>query len=126
MTTVQTAAGRRVSRQLDTLWDCDYEPTDHELESLDETAKKNQWTGSITLDWSRPIGTGGRFLPDGRGARVANDLVDPVPELDCKLYTPTQVVDEVRHLEVFERYTKRLGLVSSRVGPRCREIGLLD
>jgi hypothetical protein len=127
MTTVHTAAARRVSCQLDTLRDCDYEPTGHELESLDETAKKSQGTGSTTLDWSRPIGTGGQFLHGTRGARlVARQLVDPVPELDSSLYTPTQVVDEGRHVEIFERDAKRLGPVSSRVEPRCRGIGLLD
>ena len=34
MTTVQAAAARRVSCQLDTLWDFDGEPTHHELESV--------------------------------------------------------------------------------------------
>ncbi len=34
MTTVQAAAARRVSSQLDTLRDFDYEPTHHELEPL--------------------------------------------------------------------------------------------
>jgi hypothetical protein len=34
MMTVQAAAARRVSYQLDTLWDFDDDPTHHELESL--------------------------------------------------------------------------------------------
>ena len=34
MTTVQAAAARGVSSQLDTLTDFDYEPTHHELEPL--------------------------------------------------------------------------------------------
>jgi hypothetical protein len=145
MTTVQTAAARRVSSQLDTLWDFDYEPTHRELESLYETAKKNQWNGSTAIDWSRPIGTDGpvlniamafggtgfferlteeqkkeaeirvsswrlsQFLHGEQGALlVASQLVNPVPELDGKLYASTQVVDEGRHVEVFERYTKKL------------------
>ena len=62
MTTTQTAAARRVSYQLDTLWDFDYEPTHHELLSLYETAKKNQWNGAVALDWSRPIGKEGPVL----------------------------------------------------------------
>ena len=37
MTTVQAAAARRVSYQLDTLWDFDDEPTPHELEPLHVT-----------------------------------------------------------------------------------------
>jgi hypothetical protein len=62
MTTVSQAAARRVSYQLDTLWDFDYEPTHHELESLYETAKKNQWNGSTALDWSRRPGADGPIL----------------------------------------------------------------
>ena len=134
-----------VSARLDTLWDFDYEPTHAELESLYETAKKNQWNGSIDLDWSRPIGKEGpvlnthlafmgteffprlspeeqkeveirvsawrlsQFLHGEQGALlVASQLVNPVPELDCKLYASTQVVDEGRHVEVFEKYVKKL------------------
>ncbi len=145
MTTVTQASARRVSYQLDTLWDFDYEPTHHELESLYETAKKNQWNGSSAIDWSRrpgqdgPIlniamafgGTGffeelteaqkkeaevrisawrlSQFLHGEQGALlVASQLVNPVPELDSKLYASTQVVDEGRHVEVFERYVKKL------------------
>jgi hypothetical protein len=37
MTTVQAHAARRISYQLDTLWDYDYKPTHHEPESLYET-----------------------------------------------------------------------------------------
>jgi len=145
MTTTQSAAARRVSYQMDTLWDFDYEPTHHELESLYETAKKNQWNGSAAIDWSRSIGKEGpvlnvhvafqrteffdrlnederkeveiqvsawrlsQFLHGEQGALlVASQLVNPVPELDMKLYASTQVVDEGRHVEVFERYVKRL------------------
>src|SRR5438552_2765321 len=145
MTTSQSAAARRVSYQMDTLWDFDYEPTHHELESLYETAKKNQWNGSVAIDWSRPIGKEGpvlnvamafggtrffermteeqkmevelltsswrlsQFLHGEQGALlVASQLVNPLPDLDCKKYAATQVVDEGRHVEVFERYVKKL------------------
>jgi hypothetical protein len=43
MTTVQAAAARRVSCQLDTLWDFDDEPTHHELESLYVTEVPIPW-----------------------------------------------------------------------------------
>ncbi|MBI3028040.1 MAG: ferritin-like domain-containing protein [Candidatus Rokubacteria bacterium] len=50
-----------------------------------------------------------QFLHGEQGALlVASQLVNPMPELDCKLYASTQVVDEGRHVEVFERYVKRL------------------
>lgn len=145
MTTPSQTAVRRVTYQLETLWDYDYEPTHQELETLYETAKKNQWNGSTTIDWSRPVGTEGpvlnvqmafagtnffsrltpeeqkeveirvsswrlsQFLHGEQGALVVcGQLVNSIPELDAKLYTSTQVVDEGRHVEVFERYVKKL------------------
>jgi hypothetical protein len=145
MTTGLAAAARRVTYQLETLWDYDYEPTHDELESLYETAKKNQWNGSTAIDWSRPVGQEGpvlnvqvafagtnffsrltaeqqkeveirvsawrlsQFLHGEQGALVVcGQLVNSIPELDAKLYASTQVVDEGRHVEVFERYVKKL------------------
>jgi hypothetical protein len=145
MTVASTAAARRLHYQLESLWDYDYVPTHHELESLYETAKKNQWNGSSAIDWTRPVGKEGpvlnvqlafagcptfegksetewkeievhvsswrlsQFLHGEQGAlMVAAQLVNSVPELDAKLYASTQVVDEGRHVEVFERYVKKL------------------
>jgi hypothetical protein len=145
MTTVQTDAARRVTYQLETLWDYDYVPTHDELSTLYETAKKNQWNGSTAIDWTRPVGTDGpvlnvqlafagtnffsrldaeqrreieikvsswrlsQFLHGEQGALVVcGQLVNAIPELDAKLYASTQVVDEGRHVEVFEKYVKKL------------------
>jgi para-aminobenzoate N-oxygenase AurF len=145
MSTTSQQAARRVSYQLETLWDYDYEPTHQELETLYETAKKNQWNGSTAIDWSRPVGSDGpvlnvqvafsgtnffsrltpeeqkeveirvsawrlsQFLHGEQGALVVcGQLVNSIPELDAKLYASTQVVDEGRHVEVFERYVKKL------------------
>ena len=145
MTTVQDRAARRVTYQLETLWDYDYEPTHEELSTLYETAKKNQWNGSTAIDWSRRVGADGpvlnvklafagtnffsrltaeqqreieikvsawrlsQFLHGEQGALVVcGQLVNAIPELDAKLYASTQVVDEGRHVEVFERYVKKL------------------
>jgi hypothetical protein len=145
MTTAQTAVARQLSYRLETLWDYDYIPTHHELESLYETAKKNQWNGSVAIDWSRPVGKEGpvlnvhmafagtkfferldaetqkeveikvsawrlsQFLHGEQGALlVCGQLVNSIPELDAKLYASTQVVDEGRHVEVFEKYVKKL------------------
>jgi P-aminobenzoate N-oxygenase AurF len=145
MTTGQQAVARRVTYQLETLWDYDYEPTHQDLEMLYETAKKNQWNGSTAIDWSRPLGAEGpvlnvalafsgtnffgrltaeeqkeveirvsawrlsQFLHGEQGALVVcGQLVNSIPELDAKLYASTQVVDEGRHVEVFERYVKKL------------------
>ena len=145
MTTVQADAARRVTYQLETLWDFDYVPTHDELSTLYETAKKNQWNGSTQIDWSRPVGQEGpvlnvqmafagtsfftrlteeqqreieikvsawrlsQFLHGEQGALVVcGQLVNAIPELDAKLYASTQVVDEGRHVEVFEKYVKKL------------------
>jgi len=145
MTSTDQAAAKRVTYQLETLWDYDYEPTHDELSTLYETAKKNQWNGSTAIDWSRPVGTEGpilnvqeafrgtnfftrlsaeeqkeveirisawrlsQFLHGEQGALVVcGQLVNSIPELDAKLYAATQVVDEGRHVEVFERYVKKL------------------
>src|SRR5215510_1080498 len=62
MTTAQAAAARRVTYQLETLWDYDYVPTHEELETLYETAKKNQWNATTAIDWSRPVGAEGPVL----------------------------------------------------------------
>src|SRR5262245_2862309 len=141
MTTAHSAAARRVTYQLETLWDYDYVPTHDELETLYETAKKNQWNGSTAIDWTRPVGTEGpvlnvqmafqgtefytkltdeekkeveirvsawrlsQFLHGEQGALVVcGQLVNSIPELDAS----TQVVDEGRHVEVFEKYVKKL------------------
>jgi len=160
MTTAQASAARRVTYQLETLWDYDYVPTHDELETLYETAKKNQWNGSVQIDWSRPVGTEGavlntqlafagtnfftrlsteeqkeieikvsawrlsQFLHGEQGALVVcGQLVNSIPELDAKLYASTQVVDEGRHVEVFERYVKKLHKIYP-VDPLLK--GLLD
>jgi hypothetical protein len=50
-----------------------------------------------------------QFLHGEQGAlMVAAQLVNSIPELDAKLYASTQVMDEGRHVEVFERYVKKL------------------
>ena len=145
VTTTTGAAAQRVTYQLETLWDYDYVPTHEELATLYETAKKNQWNGSVVIDWERPVGTEGpvlnvqmafmgtdffpkltpeerkeveirvsawrlsQFLHGEQGALVVcGQLVNSIPELDAKLYASTQVVDEGRHVEVFERYVKKL------------------
>jgi P-aminobenzoate N-oxygenase AurF len=145
VTTTVAAAAQRVTYQLETLWDYDYVPTHDELATLYETAKKNQWNGATTIDWSRPLGAEGpvlnvqmafmgtdffpkltpderkeveirvsawrlsQFLHGEQGALVVcGQLVNSIPEIDAKLYASTQVVDEGRHVEVFERYVKKL------------------
>jgi hypothetical protein len=50
-----------------------------------------------------------QFLHGEQGAlMVASQLVNCLPQLDLKLYASSQVADEGRHVEVFERYLKKL------------------
>jgi hypothetical protein len=48
-----------------------------------------------------------QFLHGEQGALLAaSQVVDTVPWLDAKLYGATQVMDEARHVEVYERYLR--------------------
>jgi hypothetical protein len=151
-------AANRVTHQLETLWDFDYEPTHREIEALYGVAKKSQWNAAQAIDWQRPIGEDGPVLnirlmvPDDpaeiarsaaaekeleiklsawrlsqilhgeQGALlVASQLVATLPDLDAKLYVSTQVVDEARHVEVFERYVKKLHRIYP-VDPRLKTV----
>src|SRR2546422_11496149 len=78
MTTAKARAAARVTYQLETLWDYDYEPTHAELETLYETAKKNQWNGSTAIDWSHRPGAAG---PGGQteGAVAGANFFAPPP-----------------------------------------------
>src|SRR5881628_1246534 len=78
MTSANQAAAKRVTYQLETLWDYDYEPTHDELSTLYETAKKNQRNGSTAIDWSRPVGTEGPgALPSASAPGLAEGSRDP-------------------------------------------------
>lgn len=48
-----------------------------------------------------------QLLHGEQGALIAAaQLVDTLPQLDAKFFAASQVVDEARHVEVFERYLK--------------------
>ncbi len=50
-----------------------------------------------------------QFLHGEQGAlMVAAALVHAVPDYEAKLYAATQAMDEARHVEVFDRYIKKL------------------
>src|SRR3989442_13239333 len=79
MTTAKARAAARVTYQLETLWDYDYEPTHAELETLYETAKKNQWNGSTAIDWSHRPGAAGPGLQGQGGVGGAELFPRPPP-----------------------------------------------
>jgi hypothetical protein len=124
MTTADAALARRLTTRLDTLWDFDYEPTHQELESLYETAKKNQWNAATAIDWTRPLGQEGPVLNVGmafQGARFFDRLTD-----EEKKEVTIRVFNRLLFTGVLIPRLQRLGLLSSRVEPRYREIGLLE
>jgi hypothetical protein len=66
-----------------------------------------------------------QFLHGEQGALLASSqVVDTVPWLDAKLYGATQVMDEARHVEVYERYLREKIELTYPVNPELR--ALLD
>jgi len=64
------------------------------------TPKERQRFGHEYMAW-----TLSQFLHGEQGALMATcQIVDAVPNIDAKLYGSTQVVDEARHVEVYDRY----------------------
>jgi hypothetical protein len=57
------------------------------------------------LAWEQQAWTISQFLHGEQGALLASaKIVDCVPDNDAKLYAATQVMDEARHVEVYDRY----------------------
>jgi hypothetical protein len=57
------------------------------------------------LAWESQAWTISQFLHGEQGALLATaKIVDCVPDADAKLYAATQVMDEARHVEVYDRY----------------------
>jgi hypothetical protein len=64
------------------------------------TEKEKRTLNVETSSW-----TLSQFLHGEQGALLATaQLVDSVPDLDSKLYGASQVVDEARHVDVYNRY----------------------
>lgn len=59
------------------------------------------------LAWEQQAWTISQFLHGEQGALLASaKIVDCVPDNDAKLYAATQVMDEARHVEVYDRYLR--------------------
>ncbi len=64
-----------------------------------------------------------QFLHGEQGALLAaSQIVDTVPWLDAKLYGATQVMDEARHVEVYERYLREKVEVTYPVNPELKAL----
>lgn len=67
--------------------------------------------------------TQSQFLHGEQGAMLAAaQLVDCVPDTDSKLYAATQVVDEARHVEVFDKYLHEKVGFSYEINPHLRTL----
>lgn len=67
--------------------------------------------------------TQSQFLHGEQGALLAAaQLVNSVPDFDSKLYAGTQVVDEARHVEVFDRYLHTKVGFSYPVSPYLKKL----
>jgi hypothetical protein len=79
-----------------------------------EHAQLNHEIGAWTLS---------QFLHGEQGALLAaSQLVASVPDLDSKLYTATQVVDEARHVDVFNRYLQEKIAIVYPVNPHLKKL----
>ena len=63
-----------------------------------------------------------QFLHGEQGALMtAATLTHAVPDYEAKLYGATQTMDEARHVEVYERYVRKLALVYP-ISPWLKEL----
>lgn len=76
----------------------------HPLYGSDIYAKLDE-KKHLELRREMPAWTQSQFLHGEQGAMlVAAQLVSAVPDIESKLYASSQVMDEARHVEVFDRY----------------------
>lgn len=86
------------------------------LERMTEREKK-------ALDPEISAWTLSQFLHGEQGALLAaSQLVTSVPDLDAKLYGGTQVVDEARHVDVYNRYLHDKVGFSYPVNPNLKKL----
>jgi len=84
--------------------------------TMDE-AKKSE------LKRELPAWTQSQFLHGEQGALLAAaQLVNSVPDMDSKYYAATQVVDEARHVEVFDRYLHEKIKISYPISPYLKSL----
>jgi len=96
----------------------------HPLYGSDIYAKLDE-KKHLELRREMPAWTQSQFLHGEQGAMlVAAQLVSAVPDIESKLYASTQVMDEARHVEVFDRYLHEKVGQSYPISPHLR--ALLD
>jgi hypothetical protein len=77
----------------------------------------------LELRREMPAWTQSQFLHGEQGALLAaSQLVNSVPDMDSKYYAATQVVDEARHVEVFDRYLHEKVGISYAISPYLKQL----
>jgi len=110
-------------------WDTDVDPEKetspemlHPLFGSDIYAKLSE-KEKTALNVELNSWTLSQFLHGEQGALLAAaQLVDSVPDLDSKLYGGTQVVDEARHVDVYNRYLHEKIGFSYPVSPHLKTL----
>ncbi|MCA9594894.1 MAG: ferritin-like domain-containing protein [Myxococcales bacterium] len=75
------------------------------------------------LQREMPAWTQSQFLHGEQGALLAAaQLVNSVPDIESKLYAGSQVMDEARHVEVFDRYLHEKIRSSYPISPHLRTL----
>jgi P-aminobenzoate N-oxygenase AurF len=64
-----------------------------------------------------------QFLHGEQGALVCTaKIVQTVPDVDCKFYAATQVMDEARHMETYSRYLREKIEMAYPINPNLRSL----
>jgi hypothetical protein len=64
-----------------------------------------------------------QFLHGEQGALIcASKIVPAVPDMDCKFYAATQVMDEARHVETYSRYLREKMEMAYPINPHLKSL----
>jgi P-aminobenzoate N-oxygenase AurF len=67
--------------------------------------------------------TNSQFLHGEQGALIcASKIVPSVPDMDCKFYAATQVMDEARHVETYSRYLREKMEMAYPINPHLKSL----
>jgi hypothetical protein len=67
--------------------------------------------------------TNSQFLHGEQGALIcASKIVPSVPDMDCKFYAATQVMDEARHVETYSRYLREKMELAYPINPHLKSL----
>jgi P-aminobenzoate N-oxygenase AurF len=67
--------------------------------------------------------TNSQFLHGEQGALIcASKIVPAVPDVDCKFYAATQVMDEARHVETYSRYLREKIEMAYPINPYLKSL----